>query len=102
MAYRIHLTSTSESISPQKSSLAWSSDELQTMEIFFSEHLFPFTHALHQSTASSSDPFSFSTFQTLNVAMVSFVRLLSWIHPQLLQDLVKVIKLEQVTRNLIL
>ncbi len=47
----------------------------------------------------SLDILSLQASQNLNTAMGSFERMLSLIHPRILKDLVKIIRLEQVDLN---
>lgn len=91
LTYRIRLVALADSASLQQSSYFWSTDELQTMETFFSDQLFP---ALRKSRAVES--LSFLTVQSLNIAMSTFARMLMFIPPRVLKDLVRIIQLEQV------
>jgi hypothetical protein len=92
--YRIHLTS------QQSSNIFWSLDELQTMEIFLNMNFFPIS-SLTNNVLPSIDILSLQATQNLNTAMGSFERMLSLIHPRILKDLIKIIKLEQVNCKLI-
>ena len=105
--FRIQLSSMSDSSSqqPQAPNFVWVNDELQTLETFFNENFFP-TSILSNSTnpiiTPTLDALSLSAAANRNSTMATFERMLSYIHPRVLRDLVKVIRLEQVCRNDIL
>jgi hypothetical protein len=75
-------------------------DELQTMEIFFNEVFFPLSilsNSINQVITPTMDIMSLAAVtQNRNTAMGAFERMLSHIHPRVLRDLVKIIRLEQV------
>ena len=91
LSYRLRLVALADSTSLQQSSYFWSTDDLQTMETFFSDQLFP---PLRKSR--SIDSLSFQAVQSLNIAVSTFVRMLMFIPPRVLKDLVRIIQLEQV------
>ena len=62
------------------------------MEIFFNENFFPSANTI----MTPIDILSLQASQNLNTAMGSFERMISLIHPRILKDLVKIIRLEQV------
>jgi len=79
------------------------------MEAFFNEHFFPqsiLSNSSNQIVMPTVDILSLgATTQNRSTAMGAFEKMLSHIHPRVLRDLVKVIRLEQVTffiRNSIL
>jgi hypothetical protein len=103
--YRVQFTSPFDSSSQQQqqqqSNFSWSSDELQTMEIFFNENFFPISilsNSMNQIIMPTNDILSLATaVQNRNTAMGAFEKMLSNIHPRVLRDLVKIIRLEQVS-----
>ena len=100
--FRIQLTSTSDSTSQQQQApnFVWLNDELQTLETFFNENFFPISilsNSTNQIITPTLDALSLaSTTPNRNSVMATFARMLSFIHPRVLRDLVKVIRLEQV------
>ncbi len=68
------------------------------MEIFFNNTFFSVS-PLTNLVMPSLDILSLQASQNLNTAMGSFERMLSLIHPRILKDLVKIIRLEQVDLN---
>ncbi len=92
--YRIHFTSIVDS-SSQQVNFNWQSDELQIMEIFFNENFFPCS--INQVIMPTIDVLSLgAATQNRNTAMGAFEKMLSHVHPRVLRDLVKIIRLEQV------
>ncbi|CAF3339599.1 unnamed protein product [Rotaria sp. Silwood1] len=106
--YRIHCTSLLDSSSQQQqqqqqSNFGWSPDELQTMEIFLNENFFPLSilsNSQNQITIPTMDILSLAaSTQNRNTAMGAFEKMLSHIHPRVLRDLIKIIRLEQNSEN---
>ncbi|CAF0730411.1 unnamed protein product [Rotaria sp. Silwood1] len=103
--YRIHCTSLIDSSSQQQqqSNFGWSPDELQTMEIFLNENFFPLSilsNSQNQITIPTMDILSLAaSTQNRNTAMGAFEKMLSHIHPRVLRDLIKIIRLEQNSEN---
>jgi hypothetical protein len=71
------------------------------MEAFFNEHFFPqsiLSNSSNQIVMPTVDILSLgATTQNRSTAMGAFEKMLSHIHPRVLRDLVKVIRLEQVS-----
>ena len=83
--------------STQTPNFSWSNDELQTMETFFNETFFPSSNPNNPCVMPTMDILSLgAATQNKNTAMGSFEKMLSHIHPRVLRDLIKVIRLEQV------
>lgn len=98
--YRIHLTSLFDASSQQQpTSFIWSPDELQTLETFFNDTFFPFSSSSNQITMQSLDLLSLGTIPNRTTAMGAVEKMLAIIHPRILRDLVKVIRLEQVSSS---
>ncbi|CAF1028589.1 unnamed protein product [Rotaria sordida] len=107
--YRIYCTSLMDSSSQQQqqqqqqqSNFGWSSDELQTMELFFNENFFPssiLSNSQNQIIMPTMDILSLSAAQNRHTAMGAFEKMLAHIHPRVLRDLVKIIRLEQNPEN---
>ena len=96
--YRMRFTSLFGSTSQQQPNTYWSPDEIQIMETFFNNIFFPLS-SQPILTMPSIDMLSFQASQNSHTAMGSFERMLSIIQPRILKDLVKVIRLEQVSSN---
>jgi hypothetical protein len=98
--YRIHFTSIVDSSSQQQSNFGWLQDELQTMETFFNENFFPvsiLSNAINPIIVPTMDILSLGAVaQNRNTAVGAFEKMLSIVHPRVLRDLVKIIRLEQV------
>ncbi|CAF0742948.1 unnamed protein product [Adineta ricciae] len=103
--FRIQLTSISDSTSQQQQApnFVWLNDELQTLETFFNETFFPISilsNSTNQVITPTLDALSLAaTAPNRNSVMATFERMLSFIHPRVLRDLVKVIRLEQNPDN---
>jgi hypothetical protein len=65
------------------------------LKIFLNNIFFPLS-SLTNLVTPSIDVLSLQASQNLNTAMGSFERMLSIIHPRILKDLIKIIRLEQV------
>ena len=65
------------------------------MEMFLNENFFPTSHLI----VPSIDILSLQASQNLNTAMGSCQRMLSIIHPRILKDLIKIIRLEKNAEN---
>lgn len=103
-SYRIHFTSLADSSSQQQqTNFVWLPEELQTMEQFFNESFFPtsiLSNSANQAIMPTNDILSLATVtQSRSTAVGAFEKLLSCIHPRVLRDLVKIIRLEQVNLN---
>ncbi|CAF2842556.1 unnamed protein product [Rotaria sp. Silwood2] len=96
--YRMYFISLFDSTSQQQSNIFWSPDELQIIEIFFNDTFFPLSPSSNL-IMPSIDILSLQATQNLTTAMGSFERMLSLIHPRILKDLVKIIRLEQNPEN---
>ncbi|CAF0807683.1 unnamed protein product [Adineta steineri] len=109
--YRIHFTSTADPSSQQQqqqqqqqqSNFTWQPDELQTMETFFNDNFFPtsiLSSGTNQIITPTMDILSLAAAsQNRNTSMGSFEKMLSHVHPRVLRDLVKIIRLEQNAEN---
>ena len=99
-SYRIHFTSITDSSCQQyQSTLSWLPDELQTMETFFNEQFFPLSilpNSTNPVVRPTIDVLSLGVPSNRSTTMATFEKLLANIHPRVLRDLVKIIRLEQV------
>ena len=89
LTYRIRLVSLPENASSSQSIYFWSSDELQLMETFFTDELFP------SLRSSSIEYFSLEMFQSLCLTFQTFARMLSFFQARLLKDFVKILENDQ-------
>jgi len=85
LTYRIRLVSLPDNPSLLQQNYFWTSDELQLMETFFTEQLFP----------SSNDDMSLELFQNLCLTFQNFARTLCFLQARLLKDFVKILEIEQ-------
>ncbi|UJR25327.1 hypothetical protein I4U23_006678 [Adineta vaga] len=104
--YRIQLTSMMDSSSQQQQqqpNFTWLPDEIQILETFLNESFFPMSvlsNTMNQVITPTLDVSSLaSTTPNRNSVMATFERMLSFIHPRVLRDLVKIIRLEQNPEN---
>ncbi len=82
-------------MSSQQTNFVWQSDELQIMETFFNENFFPVS--TNQIVMPTMDILSLgAATQNRNTAIGAFEKMLSNIHPRVLRDLIKIVRLEQV------
>ena len=100
--YHIQLTSVADASSQQQQSgFGWLTDELQTLEMFLNDNFFPLSilsNAMNQVVMPTMDVLSLAAFtQSRNTVMGAFEKMLAFIHPRVLRDLVKIIRLEQVS-----
>lgn len=97
----MQFTSIADSSSQQQPNFVWLPDEIQTMETFFNEHFFPvsiLSNAMNQVVMPTMDILSLgAAAQNRNTAVGAFEKMLAHVHPRVLRDLVKIIRLEQVS-----
>jgi hypothetical protein len=101
--YRIHLQSlfdaSQQQQQQQQTNFIWQSDDLQILETFFNDTLFPLSISPNTSNPvmmPSLDILSLGALQNRSTAIGALEKMLSVIHPRVLRDLVKIIRLEQV------
>lgn len=102
LTYRIRLVSLPENPASPQPTYFWSSDELQLMETFFTDHLFPslrLPQSANDQNSSLIDAFTVAIFQSFCMTFQVFARMLCFIQARVLKDLVKIIEIEQVHRQ---
>lgn len=96
-SYRIQFTSVVD-VSTQTPNFSWLTDELTALETFFNDIFFPLTN--YHICVPTIDILALGA-ATFNrpTTMAAFEKMLSQIHPRILRDLIKIIRLEQNHEN---
>ena len=97
--YRIHLASLFDPSLQQSTNVVWGQEELNIFETFLNDVLFPLSSVSNQIMMPSIDILTLGAMPNRNSAVGTLERFLSIIHPRVLRDLIKIIRLEQVSHR---
>ena len=94
--YRLQLTSLFDAASQLPTNFMWQQDELNLLETFLNDALFPVVNTTNQIMMPSIDMLPLAAAPGRPTVIGVLEKMLSIIQPKVLRDLIKVIRLEQV------